>query len=294
MSAILDKTFIYVFGGDTSATAAANDTWRFIFDGACPSWVQLPAPTDAPPMQAPYGSALDDMRDRILYQFGSVVWALDPDSATWTKLATVGNVIPPTSGAAFYDGNADRLLVFGNASAELDFAGSDQGVWQTIPATAPAADSFAATIDPTRAIVVVFGGNDFSGHPQAELARFDLVADTWSTIAQSGDVPSARTGAVLAYDANDKLLLLFGGSDAAGAKNDLYSLQLDGNGVNGKWTRISRPGTQPPARSGHAMTVDGDQLWLFGGSGACGFLDDLWTLPLDGGSWTNVEPQSAC
>lgn len=303
-----DTNSIYVFGGDSNKNAVPdNDLWRYPLDGSCVSWQQLSPSTASPKARGSYAAALDATRNRIIYVGGldndgnGLIdsWALDTDALQFSQLLTVGTMPLPRGGrAAAYDSMADRLLLLGDLAYQLDFSGSDQGVWSAISAggdTPPSARlDFASAVDPTRSFVLMFGGNvDFDGMTN-ELWAFDFLLNSWHIIASTGDVPTARAGARMQWDAQDKILLVFGGSDANGAQNDLYSVQLDGNGVNAIWTRVSRAGTQPPARSDFDMVISGDLLWLFGGSGACGQLDDVWTLPLDGGSWSDVMAQSHC
>jgi hypothetical protein len=139
----------------------------------------------------------------------------------------------------------------------------------------------------------MFGGQRDSGDLTNELWAYNFFVDRWQAIATSGDVPSPRSGARMAWDAQDKLLLLFGGSDGSGPTGDLYTLALDGNGVNGKFTRVARPGPSPPARTDFGLAISGDSVWLFGGTGSRGQLDDVWILLSDGGAWRNVLAQSS-
>jgi hypothetical protein len=280
--------------------------WRYGFGGGCSAWQALTLSTASPSARAGYAAARDSKRARLIVtggvdSLGNALldtWALDTNALTFTQLTTVGNGPLPRPGrAAAYDALADRLLLVGDLPYELDFSGSPQGKWQPLAATGPlpsARSDFASTVDPTRSLLVMFGGTRDFGGLSNEVFAFDFLVDNWQGIAVSGDVPTARSGARMEWDAQDKLLLVFGGSDASGAKNDLYTLALDGNGRNGQFRRVTRPGTAPPARSDFGMIVSGNSLWIFGGSGKCGQLDDVWILLLDGGGWNNVLLQSAC
>jgi hypothetical protein len=306
-SAILspDTNQVYVLDGDTAPGKPTPDLWRYAFGMSCNAWQALTSSTTSPSARAAYAAARDSMRTRIIYTGGVDsngnalldTWALDTNALTFTKLATVGNLpIAHPGRAAAYDAMADRLLLLGDVAYELDFAASEQGRWQPISAsgTPPDVTDFASAVDPTRSLVVMFGGTTGVGAASNQVVAYNFLVNRWQAVATSGDVPTARSGARMEWDAQDKLLLVFGGSDASGAQNDLYTLQLDGNGMNGKFTRVNRPGTPPPARSDFGMVVSGDSLWIFGGSGKCGQLDDVWLLLLDGGAWNNVLPQSTC
>jgi hypothetical protein len=305
-SALLAPDTIFVHDGDTAPGKPTQDLWRYAFGAACAAWQALAPSTASPSARAGYAAARDSTRDRFLYTGGVEAdgnalldtWSLDPNKLAFTKLATVGNLPLPRPGrAAAYDPMADRLLLLGDIAYELDFAGSDQGSWQAVLASGtppPARSDFASTVDPTRSLVVLFGGARDVGGLSNEVFAYDFLVNRWQAVATTGDVPTPRSGARMQWDAQDKLLLVFGGSDASGVQNDLYTLSLDGNGLNGKFARVSRPGAAPPARTDFGMTVSGDSLWIFGGSGKCGQLDDVWILLLDGGGWSNVLPQSSC
>src|SRR5438552_1931523 len=89
---------------------------------------------------------------------------------------------------------------------------------------------------------------DSAPQPSASSAR---IAD---------DGPSPRAFAAMAYDDAGKRIVLFGGQDSSGRRDDTWS--WDGT----RWTELSAPG--PSAREGAAMAYDPivDALVLVGGS----------------------------
>lgn len=76
------------------------------------------------------------------------------------------------------------------------------------------------------------------------------------------------------------------------AMNDMWKLQLsDGDGDNAPkavWTEIKQEGDIPEARSFHKMITIGTCLYLFGGVGANGRLNDLWKFDTINDKWTSL------
>ncbi|MBX2870635.1 MAG: hypothetical protein KTR30_00995 [Saprospiraceae bacterium] len=89
------------------------------------------------------------------------------------------------------------------------------------------------------------------------------------------DSPCPRNQPVIAYDAKDDAIFLFGGycSTAKKRLNDLWVFR------NNQWKKINQK-EAPEARSGHAMVYDAfnDRLLVFGGKNETGqLLNDLWS-----------------
>ena len=74
------------------------------------------------------------------------------------------------------------------------------------------------------------------------------------------------------------------------AMNDMWKLQLsDGDGTpKAVWTEIKQVGDIPEARSFHKMITIGTSLYLFGGVGKDGRLNDLWKFDTTNDKWTSL------
>ncbi|XP_012081532.2 nitrile-specifier protein 5-like [Jatropha curcas] len=104
-----------------------------------------------------------------------------------------------------------------------------------------------------------------------DLHVFDLDNQTWSTLQVTGDIPPPRVGVTMA--AVGKTINVFGGRDSEHKElNELYSFDTDTN----KWTLLSSGDTGPPHRSYHSTTSDDRHVYIFGGCGVAGRLNDLW------------------
>jgi N-acetylneuraminic acid mutarotase len=150
-----------------------------------------------------------------------------------------------------------------------------------------------------------FDGNNWTWVSGANVVDQPGVYGTQGTASPS-NVPGARWDSVSWIDRNGNLWLFGGnGIDSAGTAGDLNDLwKFDGS----NWTWISGAnvvnqqgvyGTQgiasssnvPGAREGSASLADASgNLWLFGGGGVAGFLNDLWKF--DGRNWVWISGAS--
>jgi hypothetical protein len=110
----------------------------------------------------------------------------------------------------------------------------------------------------------------------------------WNLALVGGEqLPTARGGHAMAYDAARDRLVLFGGR--VGDTHVADTWEFDG----AAWTEVSAQ-TQPLPRYNHAMVYDAarERVLLFGGGAGLGnearYLDDLWEW--DGASWSPVTP----
>ncbi|HEX4025285.1 MAG TPA: kelch repeat-containing protein [Steroidobacteraceae bacterium] len=133
---------------------------------------------------------------------------------------------------------------------------------------------------------------------------------TYGTLgmADPGNAPGARESAASSIDASGNLWLFGGiGYDSVGTRgslNDLWEYDAGAkqwiwvSGSATAWASGSTPPTgAPAARSGAVSWIDGSgNLWLFGGTGTDGLLNDLWEFVPGTGSgsgWTFVSGSQA-
>jgi hypothetical protein len=165
-------------------------------------------------------------------------------------------------------------------------------VWTNLATSGdtPAARSyFAMAYDPTTDRTILFGGS--GGDTKfGDTWALDLTSKTWTKIPETGGGPSARDYCQMVYDPVGNDLLLFGGADDSGDRNDLWAFDVTSN----TWTRLSPSGTLPPAREGHAMTYEPDkkQVLVFGGlnSDSGTLFNDLWAYDVTANTWTKLDP----
>jgi hypothetical protein len=268
-----DTNQIYALGGQ-GAQLPLDELWRYSF-GACGGWTRLVLPSSPGP-RANYAAALDTKRSRIVYIGGGAtndVWALDTNGLTFTKLAPVGT--PPIIAAAevaAYDADHDRVIYAGVETFALEFGGSDQGKWTFIDGTTIASPSYGA-VDPTRSLLFVLNNNGLHG--------FSFTTGTWRFLP--GHVPNDAT--LLWDDTTNQLVAI---------DSQVYLGVLDANGTAVIWKLFPTANT-PPLHFSPAVALSGRTVWFSGGANNTGCpLDDLWTLDLDSGAWTNVWPATTC
>nr|GEX77611.1 nitrile-specifier protein 5 [Tanacetum cinerariifolium] len=154
-----------------------------------------------------------------------------------------------------------------------------QGKWIKLNqnGTGPGArSSHAITIVGDKAYA--FGGEFKPRVPvDNSLYVFDLNTLTWSIAEVTGDTPPPRVGVTMA--SIGETIYVFGGRDATHAElNELYSFDTCTN----KWTLLSSGDTGPENRSYHSVATDERRVYVFGGCGVAGRLNDLWAYDVCG------------
>lgn len=170
-------------------------------------------------------------------------------------------------------------LSFFSISCQLDQSGIVQG----------ARSSHAIAVVGQK--VYAFGGEFVPRVPvDNKLHVFDLETLTWSVSDASGNIPPPRVGVTMA--AVGETIYVFGGRDAEHRElNELYSFDTKTN----NWALISSGDIGPPNRSYHSMTSDGRHVYVFGGCGVAGRLNDLWAFDVVDSKWVEFpSPGENC
>jgi len=180
--------------------------------------------------------------------------------------------------AMAYDPFLEKLVLFG---------GSDRGyhdgdktyvfdlkseLWTDVaPVTTPAPRAGQTlTFDSARRVTWMFGGA-INGQPTNELWQYDARANTWAQVAASGEGPSPRRFASMAYDSTHDVVLLWGGVTGSNAAlTDTWVLHPNSR----SWEKLS-PATAPDPLVNYAEDMDYDpandvfvmnqsgKFWLF-------------------------------
>ena len=257
-----------------------------------PAWIQL-HPTGGPPGPRLVPGAAYDPTTNSMIVFGGEsqlttgyyndVWVLaNADglggAPAWTQLAPFGLAPTPRFGpGVVYDPGSNRLIVFGGGSVDY-------------PAIATTCTS-AVNAGTTNDVWVLTNANGTGGAP------------SWMPLAPLGLPPSPRRTSVVVYDSANNQLLVFGGSEACGKRNDAWVLS-NANGLGGTpaWTQLNPSGSLPPVRGevGSAGAYDAahNQLIIFGGRNDSAVLNDVWVLSNANGLggtpvWTQLSPTGA-
>ena len=102
--------------------------------------------------------------------------------------------------------------------------------------------------DPAHNRVILFGGRNAAGAALGDTWLWN--GTTWTDVTATANGPSARFGAVMAYDAVRQTVVLFGGDTGAQKRNEIF--EWDGQLV--RWVQKFPGGSLPPARAFAALS----------------------------------------
>jgi hypothetical protein len=107
---------------------------------------------------------------------------------------------------------------------------------------------------------------------------------TWVQLSPATS-PPARSYLAMAYDGASGKVIVFGGFDGNGYRNDTWVF----DGIT--WTEVATE-TPPPARAAAQMAYDGvtHQVVLFGGYDGSNYLGDTWLWDGTTSRWTEAAP----
>jgi N-acetylneuraminic acid mutarotase len=199
------------------------------------------------------------------------------DGSTWTQLTPATR--PSARASAGMASRGSELVVFGGnpgAPSTTPLADTwtfDGTTWTQHDVKGPAARVWPMMAPLGDAVVVLFGGQDFSEDDFGDTWSWN--GSAWTELKVSG--PVARSSAVMASVGGK--IVLFGGLAASGALADTWT--FDG----AAWTNVNVAG--PAARSSAAFAVVAGKLVVYGGDPSVGgALDDTWTW--DGAAWIQL------
>lgn len=281
---------IVLFGGNLGGGGGGTrvgETWEW--NGTV--WNQI-AVTSPPENRDEHGLAFDPSTGRVVMYggYGGSNNSILNETWEWTGTAWIAAAAGPAarSGPAMaYDVARGALVMFGGQNANILNATFTRvaDTWtERIPQTPLARTEHAMTYDENRARLVMFGGR--AGQKSQE--TWEWVDQAWINVtpAPEDPMPSPRWGHALAYDTARKRVVLFGGRDDSGVRDDTW--EWDGT----TWTDVTPTTTNPGPREFHAMAYDkaNARVVMFGGK--IFFAQyDAWTF--DGTAWTPLSPAAA-
>jgi len=289
-----------VFGGLGFDGSHRSDSWALSLSGS-PTWSQL---TETGPAISPTLpiAIYDPLRARmVVFRGGNAVtdgvWALSLSGPpSWSRILAAGTPPPiRLQYAGVYDSQRDRMVIFGGGSDTWALAFSGTPTWTRLTPSGnppPADFGHSAIYDPVGDRMVIFGGQRLSQLYNGAWALAFANGPAWSDLAPITAAPTPRSGHSAIYDAPRGRMVVFGGRDQTGYKNDVWALTLSGSMV---WSAIVPDGGLPVARSQHAAIPDPlrDRMVVFGGSSDFGHYNDTWALSLsDHPAWRDLSPPS--
>jgi hypothetical protein len=178
---------ILIFGGQVLDNAPVHDV--FAWDGS--EWTLVTS--DGPVSRAHFGFVNDPNHGQVLLYGGydggmyEDFWSLR--DGVWEQLEIAGPGTRSHFGMA-YDSTANELYIYGGATTSSSFGSlTDEtwvlrnGSWQLLetPGSPGARGSAALAYDPTRRVLVLYGGFTADGAERADTWEFD--GSTWSCVA---------------------------------------------------------------------------------------------------------------
>src|SRR5262249_22295197 len=207
----------------------------------------LPCPSDGSNTALPSSSCWDNRAPADGHS---------PDGgAKWHEIGAP----PPWLYTAFYDLNTDWMIFIGGwdglPRSDIWALSLEHGGWLRVEAAGeepPGRSLHAIAFDSIHRRALVFGGTNSNtplGYPPSlpsDVWELSLSPEPkWRKLEPLGAGPSPRRGATAVYDSNENRLLVFGGLDSIGLRNDIWSLTL---GVDPKWEEIHPLGKPPRSR----------------------------------------------
>jgi len=233
-------------------------------------------------------------KDTQIYLFGganekevlSDLWVLD--NTNWLKIVTKNDPQPRTFASLIYDNENNRLVLFGGSKVLFGTSSDPQNLlndtWQfknnqwkklsTNNAPSPRAEA-TMVYNKSRKTIVLFGGYNIQNEEYLKLNdTWEFYDNDWHLISTVG--PSKRHGVSMAYDADDKSVVLFGGSTI----DKQYG---QSSGETWKWNskEWSKLETEQPAGIFNALMVYDEgsgELIRFGGWDGKSRVNETWSF----------------
>jgi len=220
------------------------------------------------------------------------LWSFDLATDTWTDLKPSGTGPSARALQAMaYDPTSSKLIVFGGYDGKTYYDDTwaydlTANSWTAVRSggVAPAArQGHSLVYDPVSKKMILFGG--FNGRVEYnDTWAYDPALGTWKNLAPQGSLPDARDSQTMAYDPDDKVVLLFGGWSSTVQYGDTWAYDPAQN----TWTVIQAAGRGPTARALAQMVYDPatKRMVLFGGGTSSTTLSDVWLFDYAARSWT--------
>ena len=226
--------------------------------------------------------------------------------ATWTNVTRGVAPVPMAGAMMAYSPAHHRFVLFGG----WDGVTGRNETWVFDPLNLTWTELHPALLPESRGdemfvydsdadLFILFGG--WHEFPNGTYVRLD---DTWTFSlttrrwiqAHPSVSPSARSDAMVAYDAHEEAVLLFGGFDGSRYLGDLWSYMP----MNNTWARRSAAVLPSPRADGRMVYVPGqDRFILFGGNDFTGpnltfhHLADTWSYAWTRNVWTALTTTGA-
>ena len=164
-----------------------------------------------------------------------------------------------------------------------------------IQSSAPQIRHMHAMVSSVDAKFLIFGGSKPSQELLGDLQQFNFGMNQWVQVSgSSGDPPCARDKMGSASSADDLHMYIFGGRGKDGSfLNDIHVYNVSGNYWNRLFDQQDAFNSDTPSpRHSAGCALKNNSLYVFGGYGSGGALNDLFRFDLsssDGMTWSRVS-----
>jgi hypothetical protein len=209
------------FDAESNRVVVADGKTTVAWDPSSGAWEDMAAPGPTGMLGA--RTAYDAQADRLI-KFGGwdplndETWAYDFDANTWSEMSPEEHPVAGNFQAMAYDARSDRVILFGGAD-RVDVALPDtwaydyeSDTWTLMsPATSPPPRYYSTMVyDDSNDRTILFAGTDqWASATLGDTWAYDHDADTWTQIDAPG--PTVRAWHAMAYDADSKSVVAFGG-----------------------------------------------------------------------------------
>jgi len=128
-----------------------------------------------------------------------------------------------------------------------------------------------------------------------DLRSYNPWTHHWTLLNPTGDIPSERMVVARAFDSRQNRYYIYGGTkynadfSEVDIYGDFYYYDVDDN----NWVAVVPANSGPGPRTGAVMTIQGNNLYVFGGLDAYfGGKSDLWQYNFRTNRWTELIPHN--
>lgn len=141
------------------------------------------------------------------------------------------------------------------------------------------------TIPSLQTELIVFGGCLRETECSSDVSVFQTRNATWYTPAVKQRYIPAPRGGHSATVVGGSRVYIIGGNTIEGYRNDVFVL----NGITKLWSKpVVLGASLPPERADHTAVEYKGKIYVLGGSGEQGLLDDFWQLNTRSHTWSKV------
>jgi N-acetylneuraminic acid mutarotase len=250
-----------IFGGAKLNSNVNSETW--LYDVSTNTWTN-PNPVSKPSYRWGHSMAYDVAHGKVVL-FGGVdavgpnaeTWIYDTATNTWTNMNPSSAPRARYYSAMAYDSVTGKIVLFGGADDTMAFNDTwlydiATNTWTNqSPSSSPTPrDMHSMAYDSVAHKMVIFGGAKLNSNVNSETWLYDVATNTW-TNPNPSPKPSYRWGHVMAFDASQGKVVLFGGVDAVGPNAETWIYDTATN----TWTNMNPP-SSPNARYYSALAYD--------------------------------------